>query len=62
VPDEFIDHAAREQILEDAGLTPVKIARDVVARVLGTRIPVARPATSEIPTIETLTRTAEQKR
>ena len=42
LPDEFIDHATREQILEDAGLTAPRIARDVVAQVLGTRIPVAR--------------------
>src|SRR6478752_7047584 len=52
VPDEFIDHATREQILEDAGLTAPKIAQDVVSQVLGTRIPIARqPPTSEIPTI-----------
>ena len=51
VPDEFIDHASREQIFEDAGLTASRIAQDVVAQVLGTRIPVARPATSEIPTL-----------
>lgn len=57
VPDEFIDHASREQILEDAGLTPAKIAQDVVAQVLGTRIPVARGAdTREIPVIPTLSR------
>ncbi len=43
LPDEFIDHASREQILEDAGLSPAKIAQDVVSQVLGTRIPVARP-------------------
>jgi 1-deoxy-D-xylulose-5-phosphate synthase len=43
VPDEFIDHASREEILEDAGLTAQQIARDVVAQVLGSRIPVARP-------------------
>ncbi|WP_405372916.1 MULTISPECIES: 1-deoxy-D-xylulose-5-phosphate synthase [unclassified Microbacterium] len=42
LPDEFIDHATREQILEDAGLTASKIAQDVVAQVLGTRVPVAR--------------------
>ena len=42
LPDEFIDHATREQILEDAGLTPAKIAHDIVSQVLGTRIPVAR--------------------
>ena len=45
LPDEFIDHATREQILEDAGLSAAKIAQDVVAQVLGTRIPVARPST-----------------
>lgn len=44
VPDEFIDHATREEILADAGLTASKIAHDVVAQVLGTRIPVARNA------------------
>jgi 1-deoxy-D-xylulose-5-phosphate synthase len=55
VPDEFIDHASREEILEDAGLTASKIAQDVVAQVLGTRIPVARGAdTREVPVIRTL--------
>ncbi|GAA1526713.1 1-deoxy-D-xylulose-5-phosphate synthase [Microbacterium ginsengiterrae] len=42
LPDEFIDHASRDQILADAGLTASKIAQDIVAQVLGTRIPVAR--------------------
>ncbi len=57
VPDEFIDHASREEIFQDAGLTPARIAQDVVAQVLGTRIPVARGAqTSEIPTIGDLAR------
>jgi 1-deoxy-D-xylulose-5-phosphate synthase len=50
LPDEFIAHATREQILEDAGLTAAKIAHDVVAQVLGTRIPVARP-TGELPLV-----------
>lgn len=60
VPDEFIDHASREQILEDAGLTASKIAHDVVAQVLGTRIPVARGAqTTEIPVIPNLARSRE---
>uniref|UniRef100_UPI0026257D72 transketolase C-terminal domain-containing protein n=1 Tax=Microbacterium sp. TaxID=51671 RepID=UPI0026257D72 len=44
LPDEFIAHATREQILEDAGLVASKIAQDVVAQVLGTRIPIARRA------------------
>ncbi|WP_295845439.1 1-deoxy-D-xylulose-5-phosphate synthase [uncultured Microbacterium sp.] len=53
IPDEFIDHATREQILEDAGLTASKISHDVVAQVLGTRIPMARQTpTGSIPTIE----------
>ncbi|KQR25266.1 1-deoxy-D-xylulose-5-phosphate synthase [Microbacterium sp. Leaf151] len=53
IPDEFIDHATREQIFEDAGLTAPKIAHDVVAQVLGTRIPMARQTpTGSIPTIE----------
>ncbi|MCC4907305.1 1-deoxy-D-xylulose-5-phosphate synthase [Microbacterium sp. cx-59] len=47
VPDEFIDHASRDQILQDAGLTAAKIAQDVIAQVLGTRIPVARPANDD---------------
>lgn len=45
LPDEFLPHASREQILADAGLSAAKIAHDVVAQVLGTRIPVARPST-----------------
>ncbi len=47
VPDEFIPHASREQVLEDACLTAAKIAQDVVSQVLGTRIPVARPTEQE---------------
>ncbi|QPZ40032.1 1-deoxy-D-xylulose-5-phosphate synthase [Paramicrobacterium chengjingii] len=43
MPDEFISHGSREEILEDAGLTGRQIARDVVAQVLGSRIPIARP-------------------
>ena len=43
VPDEFLEHASRAQILEEAGLTPQQIARDVVEQVLGSKIPVARP-------------------
>lgn len=45
LPDEFLNHATREQILDNAGLNAAKIAQDVVAQVLGTRIPVARPST-----------------
>ncbi|PJJ55342.1 1-deoxy-D-xylulose-5-phosphate synthase [Compostimonas suwonensis] len=48
LPDEFLDHATREQILERAGLTPQHIARDVVAQVLGSKIPIARPLTDDV--------------
>jgi 1-deoxy-D-xylulose-5-phosphate synthase len=47
LPDEFLDHAERAQILERVGLTPQHIARDVVAQVLGSKIPIARPLTDE---------------
>lgn len=47
LPDEFIDHATREEILAEAGLTAQDIARDVVAQVLGSKIPVARPLPEE---------------
>jgi 1-deoxy-D-xylulose-5-phosphate synthase len=47
LPDEFLDHATRDQILADAGLTAQDIARDVVAQVLGSKIPVARPLPEE---------------
>jgi 1-deoxy-D-xylulose-5-phosphate synthase len=47
LPDEFIEHATRAEILEQVGLTPQAIARDVVAQVLGSKIPVARPLSDE---------------
>lgn len=47
IPDEFQDHASRSEILEDAGLTPQRIARDVVAQVLGSKIPHARKIDGE---------------
>ncbi len=47
LPDEFLEHATRDQILERVGLTSQAIARDLVAQVLGTRIPVARPLPEE---------------
>ena len=47
LPDEVIDHATREEILAEAGLTAQDIARDVVAQVLGSKIPVARPLPEE---------------
>jgi len=49
LPDQFLDHGSRAHILEQVGLTPQNIARDVVAQVLGSKIPVARPLPSEDP-------------
>lgn len=42
LPDEFLEHASRGEILERVGLTPQAIARNIVAQVLGARIPHAR--------------------
>jgi 1-deoxy-D-xylulose-5-phosphate synthase len=47
LPDEFLPHGSREEILDLVDLTPQKIARDVVAQVLGSRIPIARPLPDE---------------
>jgi 1-deoxy-D-xylulose-5-phosphate synthase len=47
LPDEFLDHASRSEIMHDAGLTPQAIARNVVAQVLGMKVPVARPLPEE---------------
>jgi len=44
IPDEFLPHATREQLLQDAGLTAERIARDVAQQVRGERIPRARLA------------------
>ena len=47
LPDEFIHHATRSQILDEVGLTPQHIARDLVEQVLGSKIPVARPLSDD---------------
>ncbi len=49
LPDEFLDHGDRAEILAEVGLSDQRIARDIVAQVLGTRIPVARPLPDEEP-------------
>lgn len=43
LPDEFLPHGDRSVILEEVGLTQQRIARDIVAQVLGQRLPYARP-------------------
>ncbi|HEY0249337.1 MAG TPA: 1-deoxy-D-xylulose-5-phosphate synthase [Gryllotalpicola sp.] len=47
LPDEFITHGTRDEILEDAGLTAQRIARDVVEQVLGAKVPRARGEAGE---------------
>jgi 1-deoxy-D-xylulose-5-phosphate synthase len=47
LPDQFLDHGARDEILADVGLTDQQIARDIVAQVLGQRLPIARPLPEE---------------
>jgi 1-deoxy-D-xylulose-5-phosphate synthase len=47
LPDEFLDHASRAEILEEAGLTPQYIARNLVAQVLGMKVPFARALPDE---------------
>lgn len=43
LPDEFLEHATRNQIMERVGLTAQSISRDIVAQVVGSRIPHAKP-------------------
>ncbi|MCX6499819.1 MAG: 1-deoxy-D-xylulose-5-phosphate synthase [Arthrobacter sp.] len=43
LPVEFLDHGTRSQVLERVGLTAQQITHDVVAQVLGTKVPFARP-------------------
>ncbi len=47
LPDEFLPHASREELFAEVGLTSQQITRDVVAMVLGTAIPRARPLAEE---------------
>ena len=47
LPDEFLDHGSRSEILSQAGLTPQDIARNLVAQVLGKKVPIARPLPGE---------------
>lgn len=42
-PHSFPDHASREELLADAGLTAEQIAANVAQQVRGTKLPIARP-------------------
>ena len=49
LPDEFLEHASRSEILEQVGLTAQSISREIVAQVLGSRVPHARPMPGDQP-------------
>jgi 1-deoxy-D-xylulose-5-phosphate synthase len=49
LPDEFLEHASRNEILERVGLTAQSISREIVAQVLGSRVPHARPMPGDQP-------------
>jgi 1-deoxy-D-xylulose-5-phosphate synthase len=49
LPDEFLEHASRNEILERVGLTAQSISREIVAQVLGSRVPHARPVPGDQP-------------
>ena len=44
LPDEFLDHADRDEILADVGLDAQTVAEGIRAQLAGTRLPMARPA------------------
>lgn len=56
LPDEFLEHATREQIFERVGLTPGQIAEDLIAQVHGNKIPIARPISDAVPAYHRLVR------
>jgi 1-deoxy-D-xylulose-5-phosphate synthase len=43
LPDEFLEHATRGEILDRVGLTAQAVAREIVAQVVGSKVPHARP-------------------
>jgi 1-deoxy-D-xylulose-5-phosphate synthase len=47
LPDEFLEHASRAEILERVGLTAQNISREIVAQVVGARVPHARAIPGE---------------
>lgn len=46
IPAEFLEHAEREEILERLGLTAKSISRDIIAQVMGSKVPHAKPLES----------------
>jgi 1-deoxy-D-xylulose-5-phosphate synthase len=50
IPAEFLEHAERDEILERLGLTAKAISRDIVAQVLGSKLPHAKPLENQAQT------------
>jgi 1-deoxy-D-xylulose-5-phosphate synthase len=48
LPDAFLPHADRGEILVDAGLTAQQIARDIADQMRGAKLPAARPADARV--------------
>ncbi|MFM2277642.1 MAG: hypothetical protein RIT12_1038, partial [Actinomycetota bacterium] len=42
LPDEFLEHASRDEIMDKVGLKAQDIAQEIVAQVLGSRVPHAK--------------------
>jgi 1-deoxy-D-xylulose-5-phosphate synthase len=47
LPDQFLAAASRNEILDEVGLTAQNIARDIVAQVLGAKVPHAKQLESD---------------
>ena len=54
LPDEFLEHATRGEILQRVGLNAQAIAHDIVAQVMGSRIPHARKLEDDSATADQL--------
>jgi len=58
LPVEFLAHGTRAEVLERVGLTAQQVTHDIVAQVLGTKVPFARPLpgqdlpTGQLPRIQ----------
>ena len=61
LPDRFLDHASRSEILNDVGLNAQAIARNLVAQVLGMKVPIARPLPAEAGERESISELASDE-
>ncbi|QDZ13872.1 1-deoxy-D-xylulose-5-phosphate synthase [Humibacter ginsenosidimutans] len=47
LPDEYLEHGSRADIMERSGMTPQHIAHDVMGMVLGSKLPYARGVSND---------------